>query len=394
MHSSLLYSLAALVPAVTASKWSSQADFLQFDNVGYEGFYYPVSKIEALDNGNCTCEKDYSNPFIFKGPLAPLDEAMTVHFRGPMNLLKFGYYVTDSYDFEQSGGEWSRLAYYDAVEGTADNVTFLANYGHENTCLGSAADFVSADGLSKADSSQILDNTTIPSAREFAIASNIECSGTDDCGAYRTDGQAYHGFGGTNKMFLFEFNAPADLTEENKTNKTDGYDMPAIWLLNEHILRTSQYPLNGNCSSWNSGSGEFDIFEVMNVTERNHFYSTIHDFQGIEDIGTGIQNFAWLERTPNATMKGGVIFGEDKTISVFLSNDTSIDGTIQNSDLKNWVSVEAKKSEEIVTLSSITVTPPSSTVASISSSSHKNDSSVPYVSSFLSIVSLLMGFFI
>lgn len=402
MTYTLLNTLLLAVPLVSASKWSSEADILQFDNVGYTGFYYPVSKIEALDNGNCSCAKDYDNPIKFDGPLSPFDEGLTVHFRGPMNLLKFAYYVTDSYNFDQSDGEWKRNAYYDAVSGSAENVTFLANYGHENVCLGRAADYVSSDGLTKADTPQILENTTIPSAREFAIASGLECSGFEDCGAYRTDGQAYHGFGGVNKMFLFEFNSPADLSQEDKVNKTYVYDMPAIWLLNDRILRTSQYPLNGDCSSWNSGAGEFDIFEVMNVTERNHFYSTIHDFQGTDDIGTGLQNFGWLERTPNATMRGGVIFSQDKSITVFLSNDTSIDETIKNSDLKNWVAPLLKGKEEVETLSSISVQPPSSTatnskastVSSIKSSSHKNDSGVTYVSSFLSVVSILLGFFI
>lgn len=401
MRSTLLNVLSLVVPLVAASKWSSEADILQFDNVGYTGFYYPVSKIEALDNGNCSCAKDYDNPIKFDGPISPFEEGLTVQFRGPMNLLKFAYYVTDSYDFDQGDGEWKRSAYYDATAGTADNVTFLANYGHDNVCLGRAVDYVSSDGLSKADSPQILENTTIPSAREFAIASGIKCSGVEECGAYRTDGQAYRGFDGVNKMFLFEFNAPSDLSEEHKVNKTYSYDMPAIWLLNERILRTSQYPLNGNCSSWNSGAGEFDIFEVMNVTERNHFYSTIHDFQGTDDIGTGIQNYGWLQRTPNATMKGGVVFSEDKSITVFLSNDTSLDETIQNSDLKNWVAPLLKEKEEALTLSSISIAPPSSTssndgstVSKVGSSSHKNDSSVTYVSSFLSTVSILLGFFI
>ncbi|GAV28188.1 hypothetical protein PMKS-001658 [Pichia membranifaciens] len=209
-----------------------------------------------------------------------------------------------------------------------------------------------------------------------------------------TDGQAYHGFYGVNKMFLFEFWAPSDMSEKDKKNKTDGYDMPAIWLLNAHIPRTSQYPINPNCSSWNTGAGEFDIFEVMNYTERNNFYSTIHDFQGTDDIGTGLQNFGYLERTPESIMTGGVIFAEDKTITVFLSNSTSIDSTINNSDLSKWVSALEKETEDIRTLSSISQAPPSLTkttgkatktkssestssgkVTSVSSS-HKNDAGV------------------
>lgn len=374
-----LFSLLVVLPSVSASKWSSPADLLQFENLGYSGYYYPVTKIEALDNGNCSCEKGH--PFTFSGPLAPLNEELTVHFRGPMNLKKFAYYVTPSYGVNQTTGTWERKAYYDASSGTANNVTFLANYGHENECLGNATDYVSSDGLKKSNESVVLDDVTIPSAKEFAIASDIKCDGVEDCGAYRTDGQAYHGFYGVNKMFLFEFNAPSDTSEDHKKNKTDGYDMPAIWLLNAQILRTSQYPLNGNCSSWNSGSGEFDIFEVMNVTERNHFYSTIHTYQGTDDIGTGIQNFGFLERTPGSTMKGGVVFGEDSSATVFLSNDTSIDSSIDNSDLNSWILPLAKEVDSDETLSSITISPPSlatstsatgSSVSSISKTK-KND---------------------
>lgn len=388
-----LLTLTALALTAQASRFSSEADILQFDNVGYSGYYYPVSKIEALSDGNCSCEKDLSKPFTFSGPLAPLDGDMTVHFRGPMNLKKFGFYTTSDYENNQSSGSWERLAYYDSESKTADNVTFLANYGHENTCLGNAADFVSSDGLKKSDSSEILDDVLIPSALEFAIASGIECNGTSDCGAYRTDGQAYHGFGGgLNRMFLFEFNAPSDTSEDDKQNKTDGYDMPAIWLLNAHILRTSQYPLNGNCSSWNTGSGEFDIFEVMNFTERNNFYSTIHDFQGTDDIGTGLQNFGYLERTPGSTMKGGVIFSQDSTITVFLSNDTSLDSSIDNSNLSTWISsLTEQGKEENATLSSISIAPPtitaqaseSATVSSISSTSHRNDAAAIVPNSFM-----------
>lgn len=397
----ILSTLVALSSLAQASKYSSEANILQFDNVGYDGYYYPVSKIEALDNGNCSCEKDLSNPFTFDGPLAPLNEELTVQFRGPMNLLKFGYYVSDSYEFGTTDGSWSRLAYYDSVEQTADNVTFLANYGAENECLGNAIDFVSSDGLKKANTSEILANTTIPSAKEFTIASGIECDGYDDCGAYRKDGKAYHGFYGVNKMFLFEFMAPEDTSEKNKKNKTDGYDMPAIWLLNAHTVRTSQYPLNPNCSSWNTGSGEFDIFEVMNYTEHNNFYSTIHTYQGTDDIGTGLVNDGYLERTPNSVMRGGVVFGQDSTVTVFLSNSTSLDDSIDNSDLNSWISVLTKEIEAEKTLSSITILPPSTTestkatntkssssskVSSISTTSKKNNASINSIGGILSTI--------
>lgn len=405
MLSSVLFALAAST-SVMASKWSSEADILQFDNVGYTGYYYPVGIIQAISDGTCNCAKDYDNPVTFSGAIAPLNEELTVHFRGPINLLKFGFYTTDSYSSGSTDGSWTREAYYDAESGTANNVTFLGNYGNSNECLGNASDYLSSNGLELADSSEILDNVNISSALEFTIASGVECADETDCGAYREDGQAYHGFGGVNKMFLFEFRAPSDTSEEGETNHTDGYDMPAIWLLNAATVRTSQYPTNANCTAWNSGSGEFDIFEVMNYTERNHFYSTIHDFQGTDDIGTGLQNFGYLERTPDSIMLGGVVFGDDGVITVFLSNSTSLDETIDNSDLNDWISTLEDETEKVETLESITNSPPSShpsalisSVATIVGSSSSSTNAAahgnPQVgrTTFLSTFAALLGIF-
>ncbi|GME81683.1 unnamed protein product [Ambrosiozyma monospora] len=148
-------------------------------------------------------------------------------------------------------------------------------------------------------------------------------------------------------MFLFQFRAPLDTTSDTSTTS---YDMPAIWLLNANIARTSQYPTNANCSSWRSGGGEFDIFEVMNSTENLHFYSTIHDYQGTDDIETGIALPGYIERTPNSLMTGGVVFGSDGSATVFMSNSTSLDDTINNSDLNTWIS-NVETSEKAVTKS-------------------------------------------
>mgnify|MGYP003362317359 FL=1 len=146
-------------------------------------------------------------------------------------------------------------------------------------------------------------------------------------------------------------------SEENKKNKTGDYDMPAIWLLNAQIPRTSQYPLNGNCSAWNTGAGEFDILEVMNDTERNHFYTTIHDYQGTGLLEVGLQMTAYIERTPDAVMKGGVVFGSDGTATVFLSNSTTFGDTINSSDLSSWLASleDVSGGEHTQTLSSITL---------------------------------------
>lgn len=362
-------SSSASTSTSTANVYSGLEYVLGWENLGYSGTYYDVSKVEATDDG-CSCALDKTTPFSFSGALAPMDEPLSVHIRGPINLLKFAYYTIDSYSSGDTTGEWTRGAYYNAEDGTADNVTFLANVGTNNTCLGQALNYVTWDDdtstLEQADDSEVLGNITLGSDQEFAIYSGTECadssSQSGDCGVYRSGIDAYQGFSGTNKAFFFEFSAPSDLSEEDDENKTASYDMPAVWLLNAKIARTSQYPTNANCSSWNSGAGEFDIFEVMNVTERNHFYSTIHTFQGISDIETGIQMFGYLERTPDDVMRGGVVFGEDKSATVFLSNDTTFESTFNNTDLNSWLSdLESTEAELDETLATVTAVASTST---------------------------------
>ncbi|OBA13813.1 uncharacterized protein OGAPODRAFT_41473, partial [Ogataea polymorpha] len=325
---------------------------LQFQNFGFEGYFYNVKSIDSSSNDSCTCEINTDKPASFEGAISPLNNEVSVHIRGPINLQKFGYYVADDYTYGQTNGSWSRLAYYDSDDLTADNVTFLGNVGENVTCLGKALDYVDSDGVSPASESTVLGNVTLHSNEELIIMSNVSCGDSGfskDCGVYRDGIPAYHGYYGTTKMFLFQFRAPE---EDSVSEDTASYNMPAIWLLNAHIPRTAQYPTNANCSCWSSGCGEFDIFEILNTTEALHFYSTIHDYQGTDDIETGLANEGYLERTPGAVMMGGVVFGSDGTATVFLSNSTAFDETISNSDLNSWISnAEETESEHTMTLS-------------------------------------------
>ncbi|VEU19462.1 DEKNAAC100113 [Brettanomyces naardenensis] len=402
----ILSSLVIQVASDDSSKYSSEASFVQFDQLGFSGRYFPVTEVEALSDGNCTCSKDLDNPLIFNGTNSPFNEELSVHLRGPMNLRKFAWYVADEYEYGSTSGSWTRAAYYDSEAGTADNVTFLGNVGANNTCLGNALNYVSEDGVTEASESTVLGNITVPSNEEFAIYSGTKCSDPSsldgDCGVYRDGIDAYHGFPGTVKAFLFEFWSPSDLSEESLKNKTWNYDMPGIWLLNAEIPRTAQYPLNGNCSAWNTGAGEFDIFEVMNVTERNHFYTTIHDYQGIEDLGTGIEMYAYLERTPESVMRGGLVLGSDGTATVFLSNSTTFNETIDSSDLSSWISSlkgedGGEHSQELpsITLGALESTSGSSSTAtgssSSSSSKSKGGAAVVQASNWLSSVLFILG---
>ncbi|AOA63031.1 GPI-anchored cell wall protein [Komagataella phaffii CBS 7435] len=307
---------------------------LTFNNVGYEGTYYNV---ESINVDKCECKLNTESPFSFEGPNSPLDEELSVHLRGPLRLKQFAYYLSENET--NNDATWERLAYYNSETQAAENVTFMGNVGENSTCLGQALDYVGTDGISSASSSEVLEaDNELYSDEEIIIYSNVTCESSGwskDCGVYRHGIPAFHGFSGTTKMFLFEFETP----EESKYSEDDVlyYNMPAIWLLNARIARTSQYPTNTSCSCWASGCGEFDIFEVMNSTDSNKFVSTIHDFQGTDEVQTGLTLNGYMLRTPEETQSGGVVFGSDGTITVFLSNYTDFSSQIEASVQQSWI---------------------------------------------------------
>ncbi|ODV93375.1 hypothetical protein PACTADRAFT_5160 [Pachysolen tannophilus NRRL Y-2460] len=328
---------------VTSSSSSSYPTVLysaiEFENLGYSGGYYAVKELSDVDTDSCSCTLD-SDTTAFSGVNAPLNEELSVHFRGPLVLKKFAYYVSEdwAYNNDSATSDWSRLAYYDSSSSTAENVTFLTAAGNDSSCLGYALTYAGKDGVSAASESTVLeDDALIISDEEFIIYSNISCddSGYDnDCGVYRSGTPAYHGYYGSVKMFLFEFTMP---NEDTAPENTTDYNLPAIWLLNARIPRTSEYPTSTNCSCWDSGCGEFDIFEVLNATYSDNLYTTIHDYQGTSDIDDGIRANGYLKRYTDATMKGGVVFDSNGSAIVFMNNDTEIESTISSSDLNSWI---------------------------------------------------------
>lgn len=339
-------------------------DKISFTNVGFAGTFLPVSKFSDITSDTkCTCEVGEKQ--WFSGTNAPLADHLSVHFRGPLKLSQFAYYTSPSFvvNNNRSSSDWSRNAYYEASSQTAENVTFVGNVGDDSPCLGKALGYVSSDGLTQASAATVLGSSnSISSDQEYAIFSNVSCpkSGLGKgCGVYRSGIPAFYGFDGTTKMFLFEFEMPT----ESKTNSSSYsyYDLPAIWLLNDNIPRTAQYPTNSNCSCWASGCGEFDIFEVMNSTERNHFYSTFHTFQGIEDLGTGIQSYGYIPRDTENTMKGGVIFDSTGNVVTFLSNSTTFDATLTFEDVNALLASIAISDTYSSQLASISATAPTTT---------------------------------
>lgn len=377
----LLYLTAAAVA-------KDAVEVLQFDNFGYSGAYSRVSKLSDIYKDSCSCEVD-SNQVTFSGANTPLNEEVSVHFRGPLILNKFASYVSDGFKLgDDSSGDWNRLSYYEASSGTSENVTFLTRAGKNSSCLGLGLTYAGDDGTSKADSATVLaKDTLINSNDEYAIFSNISCGKSglnNDCGVYRSGIPAYHGFYGTTKMFLFEFKMP---NETKTSTEISNYNMPAIWLLNAQIPRTSQYSLNVNCSCWRSGCGEFDIFEVMNSTEYLHLYSTIHDYQGSDDIETGIAIDSYIERDLTGTMVGGVVFDSNGDATVWVSNSTSFDSSVSGSDVNQWINKDTSAATKTLSSASLAV-------STASSSSKKGEGFAYKPSALLNLVAAVLVYFI
>ncbi|KAI7311410.1 hypothetical protein KC367_g2162 [Hortaea werneckii] len=183
---------------------------------------------------------------------------------------------SESSSSSSSSGGWGRQAYYDSSSNTAQGLVFLNHMGGTGSgtfdyTFGNSLSYSASDGMGGAANATTLDDCTLPSDGEVIIMSDKKCSG-DDCGYYRPDTVAHHGFDGPSKAFFFEFQMP--ISGETAASKYDPVDMPAIWMLNAQIPRTLQYG-QAECSCWESGCGEFDIFEVLAPGDKR-CKSTLH----------------------------------------------------------------------------------------------------------------------
>lgn len=92
---SLLAGASSLVSAqscqnIAGNYYCSAVDQIIYNNVGYSGSY---QKVTNFDTSDCSCSQA---PQSFSGSLSPLDEELSVHFRGPISLKQFAYYSVNS----------------------------------------------------------------------------------------------------------------------------------------------------------------------------------------------------------------------------------------------------------------------------------------------------------
>ncbi|KAF7846363.1 hypothetical protein BT93_L4498 [Corymbia citriodora subsp. variegata] len=245
-----------------------------------------------------------------------------------------------------SSGAWVQKSYYNAASGTADNVTFLNHFGGTGSGVfdyvyGNSLSYASASGTTGASSPQVLSDVQLGSNVEVLIMSGTECE-NDDCGYVRPGTVAYHGFGGAQKAFFFEFEMPLDGETDASTNG----DMPAIWMLNAQIPNTLQYGA-ADCSCWTSGCGEFDIFEVLAPGDLR-CKSTLHG-----NIAGGDSDY--FARPTTGTMKAVLVMNGNDIHIMELSSDYDFSGSsISAADISDICSETSTQSSvvSIFTLSS------------------------------------------
>lgn len=162
------------------------------------------------------------------------------------------------------------------------------------------------------------------------IFSGTECSG-NTCGYYRDNIPAYQGFGGGDKIFVFEFSMPSD-TDGSAYNQ----DMPAIWLLNAKVPRTLQYG-DSDCSCWKTGCGEMDLFEILTAGS-DKLISHIHSGQGDNGQssgGGGSQDY--FTRPTSSTLKAAVIFDSSAQSVHIVQVDDDFDAELSSSTVSSWL---------------------------------------------------------
>ncbi|KAI5967297.1 TOS1 [Candida margitis] len=436
-----LFAVLSSILSVEASSCSydggnyycSETSKVVYKGIGFSGSYKDVTNMDE-DSGSCSQES-----YSFSGNLSPLDEELSVHFRGPLKLLQFGVYypsnsssnskreldeedcntqhvhhkhkrateivqVTQTVMVDSNGntvtsqttettnadngqdtsssssssaagsgttsitnlagegkayrsistssaptttssqssssetasadGAWERDTYY--TPGSADNCVFLNYYGGSGSGVwsskfGNSLSYANSDNSGASSSAVALEEVTIGSDKEFVVMSGQKCSG-DSCGYYRDGTVAYHGFGGSDKIFIFEFEMPSD-------SSSSGYnaDMPAVWLLNAKIPRTLQYG-DSSCSCWSTGCGELDLFEILS-SGSDKLISHLHDGQGASSStnngGGGSQDY--FARPTSGSFKAAVIFTSDEIHIVQVDDSTDFGSSLDEDTVNSWL---------------------------------------------------------
>lgn len=71
---------------IIGNYYCNEVSQVQYTNIGFQGSY---NEVIGFNTDSCTCD---SKPVKFTGSLAPFDQELSVHFRGPLQLKQFAQY--------------------------------------------------------------------------------------------------------------------------------------------------------------------------------------------------------------------------------------------------------------------------------------------------------------
>lgn len=333
--------------------YNNPVSAITYSNLGCTGTYQAVT---GYNKDDCSCT--YS-PKTYSGPLAPLNEGLSLHLRGPLQLKQFGVYYPKtnakrdihqhlghryhSHHKKKDCGTWEQSAYYNADQQVANGLTFLNHHGGAGSgsfdlCGGLSLSYMSPDTKTGSPTPNILYNNPINSGDEFAIFSDQPCTDAT-CGFCRPGIPAFQGFAGDTKIFVFEFKMPRD------GNTGFNGDMPAIWALNSNVPRSFQYGIKkGSCSCWETGCGELDLFEIL-TDNKGSLISHYHSTQGTGNQYGGGGSPDYFERPVDKFMKAAVIFdGAKKDVIIrFLPDDCVFGKEMVDEDFMDLQGVQASE---------------------------------------------------
>jgi hypothetical protein len=295
----------------------------QGKNAGGPGSYMMVKDYVGCNK----VQRDMSNP------ISPLDDDVTIVFRGPLNIYNIAV-------FDGSSGSWKKVSSYEN-EGKAENMIFFNNknvdFGGQSAPVG----FSSSDGRSVVSQPTpfkgFLGAATDPDGQsifpdektgaEVHIMTSQRCGVDAECvGYYDKDGTAYKGWGGAKKIFITK----VDMPHGNKP------DLPAIWMLNGQVVRSNQYQCNCRGIGKAGGCGELDIAEVLekdtNVVATHYYFYNGEPAPGHD---------RWGQRPVNAATIYITIIDESYGVKVLEIGQNDFDfssGSISQEVVSNWLS--------------------------------------------------------
>eukprot|EP00904_Undaria_pinnatifida_P006640 jgi/Undpi1/3105/HiC_scaffold_15.g06479.m1 len=252
-------------------------------NLGGTGTYQDVM---SMADGEINCPDEEAacvkEELTVTGPLAPFDEGVSVVFRGPMNLHNIVWYQERNSSLAKASS-WTPTS--------SDNLVFMNNLGGTEGCSGA---FTFCGGFSQSYSDESGDGcSTEPTQfagvvggdEEVNIMTATECTADGTCGFYRNTGmEGWKGDGDGTKVMVFEADMPHCDTEGFGQCT---YNRPAVWALNDKVLRTAQYGCNCRGMGGNGGCGEFDIVEAIIGSDYDDMMlTTVYDFKGTASPGT------------------------------------------------------------------------------------------------------------